>query len=43
MTWIKDLGHIYDYPNVSLVNNILSEEEFNDLFPDRNYSFFETQ
>ena len=43
MTWIKDLGHIYDYPNVSLVNNILSEEEFNDLFPDRNYSFLETQ
>ena len=39
MTWIGDLGNIYEQPNVILVNSILSEQDFNDLFPDRNWSF----
>ena len=35
MIFIDDLENIYEYDNVILVNEILSQEAFDELFPHR--------
>ena len=35
MIFIDDLKNIYEYENVIRVNKILSQEDFDELFPDR--------
>ena len=35
MIFIDDLKNIYEYDNVIRVNNLLSQEKFDELFPDR--------
>lgn len=37
MTWIGQIDNIYVKENVKLVNSILNEEAFNELFPARNF------
>ena len=39
MVPIEDIGNIYELPNVKLVNTILPQEAFEELYPDRKVQF----
>ena len=39
MVPIEDIGNIYELPNVNLVNTILPQEAFEELYPDRKVQF----
>ena len=38
MTPIEEIGNIFEYENVRNINKIMSAEDFDTLFPERNTS-----
>ena len=43
MVPVEDIGNIYELPNVQLVNTILPQDAFEELYPDRKVQFYNNE